>query len=88
MNETWDIADEDISIVVASHKVKVAVEQARAVLDESRVFAAVGRMEDFADQVAAASCEIEDQLMAAGVVPREAKKFEHPAAPIAVAMAS
>jgi hypothetical protein len=80
MNEPWDIADEDISIVVASHKVKVAVEQARAAIDESRVSAAVGRLEDFADQVAAASCEIEDQLMAAGILPHEAKKFEPPSA--------
>jgi hypothetical protein len=85
MNEPWDIADEDISIVVASHKMKVPVEQARAALDESRVFAAVARLDDFADQVAAASCEIEDQLMAAGLLPPEAKKFEHPAGALAMA---
>lgn len=88
MNEAWDIADEDISIVVASHKVKLAVDKARAVLDEARILAAVARVDDFADQVAAASCEIEDQLMAAGIVPREAKKFDHPAAPMSAAMAS
>ena len=79
MTSTWEIADEDISIIVSCHKSKTPVEVARAALDEIKIVDGLARYLDFADQVASASSEIEDQLMTAGLIPRGPKKFEAPA---------
>jgi hypothetical protein len=78
MTYTWEIADEDISIVIASHKAKAPIEAARAAINESKIIEALNRFDDFAEQVASASSDIEDQLMAAGLIPPAVKKFEHP----------
>ncbi len=78
MTSTWEIADEDISIIVACHRGSATVDAARAAISEARVMEAVVRFSDFADQVAAASCSIEDQLMEAGVIPSVAKRYELP----------
>ncbi len=79
MISTWEIADEDISIIVACHRGTATVEAARAAISEARVMEALGRFSDFADQVAAASCSIEDQLMESGVIAFAAKRYEMPA---------
>lgn len=78
MTSTWEIADEDISIIVACHRGTATVEAARAAINETRVVETVSRFSDFADQVAAASCSIEDQLMETGVIPSTAKRYEMP----------
>lgn len=82
MNTYWEIADEDISIVVSCHKSSATVEAARAVLNEARVVETVNQFSDFAEQVAAASSSIEDQLMEAGLIPSAAKRFEIPNATV------
>jgi len=78
MTTLWEIADEDISLVIACHKSKTTVEVARASLSEPRVVEALTFFSDFADQVAAASSSIEDQLMEAGSIPTAKKRFEVP----------
>lgn len=82
MNEFWEITDEDISIVVASHKGSATTEKARAVLDEVRIIESLRQFGDFADQVASASSDIEDQLMASGIIPSASKKFASPSVSI------
>ncbi|MBP7141191.1 MAG: hypothetical protein KBA71_04745 [Opitutaceae bacterium] len=79
MTTSWDIADEDISIILSCHRSTATVEAARTIIDEGRVVDALGRFSDFADQVAAASCSIEDQLMEAGLVAGADKRYEMPA---------
>lgn len=79
MSDFWDITDEDITIVIASHKAKATVEVARGALDEARIIANLRPIADFADQVSSASSDIEDQLMAAGIIPAGVKKFLAPA---------
>lgn len=78
MNTFWEIADEDISLIVACHKSPATVAAARASLDEGLVIETVNQFSDFADQVAAASCCIEDQLMRSGLIPSGRKRFENP----------
>lgn len=79
MSDFWDITDEDITIVIASHKAKATIELARSTIDEEKIIANLRQFSDFADQVSSASSDIEDQLMAAGIIPPAAKKFELPA---------
>ncbi|HRE80187.1 MAG TPA: hypothetical protein PLN52_04020 [Opitutaceae bacterium] len=78
MNTFWEIADEDISLIVACHKSSATLAAARASLNEGEVTEAVNQFSDFADQVAAASCCIEDQLMRSGLIPSGRKRFESP----------
>lgn len=78
MTISWDIADEDISIILSCHRSTATVEAARTVIDESRVIGSLARFADFADQVAAASCSIEDQLIEAGLVAGVSKRYEMP----------
>lgn len=78
MSYAWDIADEDITIVIASHKAKAALPAARAALDEARIIERLAQWVDFADQVASASSDIEDQLMSAGLIPAAPKRFAPP----------
>lgn len=79
MTTTWDIADEDISIILSCHRSTATVEAARVVIDETRVIESLARFPDFADQVAAASSCIEDQLIEAGLVVAGSKRYEMPA---------
>ena len=78
MTISWDIADEDISIILSCHRSTATVEAARAVVDETRVIESLARFSDFADQVAAASSSIEDQLMEAGLVAGVSKRYKMP----------
>lgn len=77
MSDFWDITDEDITIVIASHKAKATIEVARRSIDEDKIIANLRQFSDFADQVSSASSDV-DQLMAVGIIPRRQRSLSCP----------
>jgi hypothetical protein len=76
MSMAWEVTEEDITQVLVAHNVTFTDEVSEQVCEDD-VEAAVLSYVDFDNQVTAALCEIEDQLIAAGVIKGE-KKFNPP----------
>lgn len=76
MSMAWEVTTEDITQVLEAHKLALTDEISEQV-SEDDVEAAVLSYVDFDNQVTAALCEIEDQLITAGVIKGE-KKFNPP----------
>ncbi len=78
MTQAWEITDTDIQIVLRDHRQPTLdghVAAARAVLDEDKIIRGLLNFTDMSDQTDSANSDIEDQLMAAGIIPHGPKKF-------------
>lgn len=76
MSVAWEVTAEDVTQVLEAHGVKFTDEIFELVCEDD-VEAAVLSYVNFDNQVTAALCEIEDQLIAAEVI-SEPKKFNAP----------
>lgn len=77
LTNAWEVTDEDINLVCFRHgwgPNSTQADQARNVVDREQVAEAVLHYTDFDTQVTAALSDIEDQLVAAGIV-TEPKQF-------------
>lgn len=74
MSMAWEVTDDDITQVLEAHGLTLTEEIWEEVSGD-KVEAAVLSYTDFDEQVNAAFCEIEDQLIEAGFIKNE-KKFK------------
>ncbi len=76
----WEVTVEDINLVLAFHGVSVPEDEAHELLgelDTNTITVGLSFYEDFGDEFMSVLSEVEDQLIALGII-ESGKLFEHP----------
>ena len=71
MARAWEATHEDLEVILAMHAIRVPwnhIERIHSLLDNDAIEEAVLAYSNFDEQVEAANSEIEDQLIAKGIV--------------------
>lgn len=81
MSNAWETTEDDVSQVLASHGIHVTPERLTEIYEEidcAAIESGVLYFTNMDNQIASMLSDIEDQLMVAGIIPKQLKLFENP----------